>query len=84
MFPGTLDKLFGLSYSFDESWGVSQLTFELFTIGVLAVIVVIFLIGYRAAAGIRAFTVPVALDNEEPERVAAGRWTKDDAEIPAP
>jgi amino acid transporter len=84
VFPGTLDKLFGLPYSFDESWGVSQLTFELFTIGVLAVIVAIFLIGYRAAAGIRAFTVPVSLSDEEPERAAAGRWTKDDAEIPAP
>jgi glutamate:GABA antiporter len=72
VFPGTLDRLLGLSYSFDENWGVSQLTFELFTVGVLAVIVGIFLIGYRAAAGIRAFTVPVALSDEEPERVLPG------------
>ena len=83
VFPGTLDALFGLDYSFGDSWGVSQLTFELFTIGTLAVIVGIFLIGYRAAAGIRSYTVPVSLVDEEPLRSSADRWSKD-AEVPAP
>jgi hypothetical protein len=49
VFPGTLDRLFGLGYAFDENWGVGQGTFLLFTLGTLAVIVGIFLLGYRAA-----------------------------------
>jgi amino acid transporter len=83
VFPGTLDALLGLGYSFGDSWGVSQLTFELFTIGTLAAIVGLFLIGYRAAAGVRAYTVPVSLADEEPERANEGRWARD-AEVPAP
>ena len=79
VFPGTLDELFGLGYSFDENWGVSQGTFMLFTLGTLAVIIAIFLAGFRAAASVRAYTVPVSLADAEPtERV--GRWSRDDAE----
>ena len=36
VFPGTLERLFGLDYDFQETWGVSQATFELFTLGTLA------------------------------------------------
>ena len=35
VFPGTLERLFGLDYDFEETWGVSQATFELFTLGTL-------------------------------------------------
>ena len=38
VFPGTLERLLGLDYDFAETWGVSQLTFELFTLGTLAVL----------------------------------------------
>ena len=67
VFSGTLDRLLGLSYSFDET-GREPADVRAVHDRVLAVIVGIFLIGYRAA-GIRAFTVPVALSDEEPERV---------------
>jgi hypothetical protein len=36
VFPGTLDRSFGLSYDFQEVWGVSAGEFELFTLGTLA------------------------------------------------
>ena len=35
VFPGTLERLFGLDYDFEETWGVSQAAFELFTLGTL-------------------------------------------------
>ena len=59
--PGTLDRLLGLSYSFADDWGVSQGTFELFTVGTLAVIVAISVAGYAAGAKVRAHEVPVNL-----------------------
>jgi amino acid transporter len=38
VFPGTLEKLFGLSYDFFGTWGVGRGTFEALTLGTLAVI----------------------------------------------
>jgi hypothetical protein len=35
-------------------WGVSQLNFELFTVGTLLVVILIALIGYRRGRGVRA------------------------------
>ncbi|MCW3039043.1 MAG: amino acid permease [Solirubrobacterales bacterium] len=70
VFPGTLDKLLGLSYSFDENWGVSQATFELFTLGTLAVIVVISVAGYAAGARVRAHEVPKSFESEPADRPA--------------
>jgi amino acid transporter len=61
VFPGTLDKLLGLDYSFADSWGVSQGKFEAFTLGTLAVIVVISVAGYYAGARTRATEVPLVL-----------------------
>jgi amino acid transporter len=81
VFPGTLDRLFGLGYSFDENWGVSQGTFMLFTLGTLAAIVAIFLVGYRAAASVRSYTVPMTLGYDEPE--VAARWTRDEERVAA-
>ncbi len=59
LFPGTLDRLFGHSYSVQDSYGVSRIRFEAFTLGTLAVVVVIALLGYWAGAGVRAQTVEV-------------------------
>jgi amino acid transporter len=64
--PGTLDRIFGLGYDFQDNWGVSQGQFLLFTLGTLAVIVAISLAGYAAAGRIRSFTVPVSLEDQEP------------------
>ena len=54
VFPGTLERLFGLDYDFEETWGVSQATFELFTLGTLAVLGVLGAVGYLRARPVRA------------------------------
>jgi amino acid transporter len=66
VFPGSLDKLLGNEYSFTENWGVSWATFEVFTLGTLAVIVAVSLIGYAAGAGVRSQTVTVPVGEPEP------------------
>jgi amino acid transporter len=47
VFPGTLEPLFGVEYDFKDTWGVSRGHFEALTLGTLAVIAAIALIGYR-------------------------------------
>jgi amino acid transporter len=54
VFPGTLERLFGLDYDFEETWGVSQLTFEVFTLGTLAVLGVLGALGYLRGKAVRA------------------------------
>jgi amino acid transporter len=54
VFPGTIEGLFGLEYSFQDVWGVSQLNFEAFTIGTLVLVIVLALVGYWRASGVRA------------------------------
>lgn len=38
VFPGTIEGVFGISYPFEEIWGVSRLNFEMFTLGTLLII----------------------------------------------
>jgi amino acid transporter len=57
IFPGTLDELFGRTYSMHDVYGVSRARFEVFTLGTLAIVVVIGIAGYIAGAGVRARTV---------------------------
>ena len=54
VFPGTLERLFGLDYDFGETWGVSQSAFEVFTLGTLAVLGVLGAVGYLRARPVRA------------------------------
>ncbi|MFZ2501279.1 MAG: APC family permease [Nocardioides sp.] len=54
VFPGTLERLFGIDYPFMEYWGVSQLQFEIFTVGTLVVLVVLAVVGYVLGAPVRA------------------------------
>jgi amino acid transporter len=72
VFPGTIDRLLGLDYSFADSWGVSQATFEAFTLGTLAVIVVVSILGYAAGARVRATEVPLDLGPSDPLPAPAG------------
>jgi amino acid transporter len=53
VFPGTLNRLFGLSYSFQDQWGVSGATFTAFTLGTLVVIVALSVLGYLQARAVR-------------------------------
>ncbi|GAA0461965.1 putative amino acid permease [Paractinoplanes deccanensis] len=56
VFPGTLEALFGLDYSFTDIWGVSQATFEAFTLGTLGVLLVLGIAGYARGARVRNAT----------------------------
>lgn len=46
VFPGVLERLFGISYDFRQTWGVSRGTFEAFTLGTLGVVVALAVTGY--------------------------------------
>ncbi|MGN8025098.1 APC family permease [Microbacterium sp. 22242] len=46
VFPGVLESLFGIEYKFTDVWGVDRTTFEAFTIGTLAAITALALVGY--------------------------------------
>jgi amino acid transporter len=54
VFPGTLESLFGIDYDFEKTWGVSQLSFEVFTLGTLAVLGTLGAVGYLRARPVRA------------------------------
>jgi amino acid transporter len=64
IFPDTLERLFGVGYNFKDSWSVSQGTFEVLTLGTLAVIVVLGAIGYWFGSAVRRQTVDVPLEGE--------------------
>jgi amino acid transporter len=63
-FPGTLESLFGVDYDFVDVWGVSRATFTLLTLGTLAVVLLIAVVGYALGADVRRETVvaPVAAE----------------------
>lgn len=46
VFPGVLEKVFGVEYDFYDSWGVSRTTFEVFTLATLGVVIGIAVLGY--------------------------------------
>lgn len=45
LFPGVLEKLFGLDYDFVGTWGVGRARFEALTLGTVAVIILLTLLG---------------------------------------
>lgn len=46
VFPGTLEDLFGVDYKFLDTWGVTRMRFEIFTLGTLGILAVIAILGY--------------------------------------
>jgi amino acid transporter len=59
IFPNVLDRLFGVGYKFSDTWGVSQGTYEALTLGTLAVILVVGVLGYIRGAETRRQIVPL-------------------------
>jgi amino acid transporter len=53
VFPGTLEPLFGVAYDFEDVWGVSRATFEVFTVGTLVALLLLGLVGYVRGAPVR-------------------------------
>jgi amino acid transporter len=64
VFPDTLERVFGVGYTFKPTWGVTQGVFEALTLGTLGVIVVVGLIGYAFAGNVRAQEVDLPLEVE--------------------
>ncbi len=64
VFPGTLEGLLGVDYDFFGTWGVSQGTYEALTLGTLAVIFAIAVIGYALAAPVRRQQAVVPSEGE--------------------
>jgi glutamate:GABA antiporter len=64
VFPDVLEKIFGVGYNFNESWGVGRARFELYTLASLAIIVAVAIVGYFAGGGVRSQVV--ALEGDRP------------------
>jgi glutamate:GABA antiporter len=63
VFPGVLEPIFGVDYgSFEDAWGVSRAKFEVLTLGTLAVVVALALIGYVLAERVRREEVEAPLE----------------------
>ena len=66
IFPGTLEPLLGVDYDFRDSWGVSRAAFHGLTLGTLAVMFVVALVGYMAGKGVRERNVPIPIEPPAP------------------
>lgn len=53
VFPGSLERLMGVPYPFEEHWGVSFVTFTGFTLGTLGLLAVLALVGYAGGRTLR-------------------------------
>jgi amino acid transporter len=61
IFPDTLEYAFGADYNFVDSWGVSRLRFEVFTLGTLGIVIAFAVIGYLLGKPVRDRSVDVPL-----------------------
>jgi amino acid transporter len=66
IFPGVLEKIFGVTYDFFDTWGVSRGRYEVYTFATLAIIVAFGIVGYMAGAGVRREVVSIEGDRPEP------------------
>jgi amino acid transporter len=66
VFPGTLEKVFGVPYDFHDNWGTSRGKFEVYTLATLGIILVVALAGYAAGARVRRDVVSGEGDAPEP------------------
>jgi amino acid transporter len=66
IFPGVLEKIFGVSYDFGDNWGVTRGRYEAYTFGTLAVILAFGIVGYMAGASVRREVVQAEGDTPEP------------------
>ncbi|MFJ8794488.1 APC family permease [Streptomyces sp. NPDC102462] len=67
LFPGVLEGLFGIGYDFHEVWGVSRTSFEAFTLGTVAALLLIGAVGV-AVAGVRQDGAGPRNAKKEPRR----------------
>jgi amino acid transporter len=68
IFPGTLERVVGVPYDFNDNWGVGRGRFELYTLVTLAVIVGFAVVGYILGSDVR--NQVVAQEGDQPEPTA--------------
>jgi len=61
VFPDVVEKALGAGYNFKDTWGISRMRFEVFTLGTLAVIIVFAVIGYWLGRPVREQEADLAL-----------------------
>ncbi|MDX6475380.1 MAG: glutamate:GABA antiporter [Gaiellaceae bacterium] len=66
VFPGVLERIFGVGYDFKDNWGVGRGRFELYTLVTLAVILLFGIAGYFAGGNVRKQVVAHEGDQPEP------------------
>ena len=67
VFPGTIESVVGVDYgSFNDSWGVSRARFEIVTLGTLAAIVLLAVVGYLSGKGVREQDIVTPIEPLEP------------------
>ncbi|WP_369175823.1 hypothetical protein [Streptomyces mutabilis] len=49
LFPGVLEQLVGIDYVFHDVWGVSRAVFEAFTLGTVAFLLIVGVLGVAVA-----------------------------------
>jgi amino acid transporter len=62
LFPGLINEATGHSYSVMGAYGVSRIRFEVFTLGTLAVILVLAVVGYMLGAPVRQRQVDIPIE----------------------
>ena len=60
LFPGTIEGIFGISYDFKDVWGLSRGQVEAFTLGTIAVDLIVGILGYVLAKSVRRSLVSTA------------------------
>ncbi len=66
VFPGVLEKIFGVPYNFEDNWGTSRAKFEVYTLATLGIIVGIAVVGYLAGASVRQEIVATEIGGPKP------------------
>jgi amino acid transporter len=64
VFPGTLEPLFGVSYDFADTWGVSRLAFHGLTLGTLIIMFVVAILGYLSGKAVRERDVVIPIEHD--------------------
>jgi glutamate:GABA antiporter len=62
VFADTLEYVFGADYNLVDSWGISRLRFEVFTLGTLGVIIAFAILGYILGKPVREREVDIPLE----------------------
>jgi len=69
IFPGVLEKIFGVPYDFHGTWGVGRVKYEAYTLVSLGVIIAFGFFGYWLGRDVRREAVALEIGRAEPARL---------------